>query len=53
MQTRNAWLNTEQTSAATWFQAPVTGNDRFTWFTTVGGAPTQFVFATEACPPLV
>jgi hypothetical protein len=52
MQTRNAWLNTEQTSAATWFEDSVTGNDRFTWFTTVNGAPTEFIFATEACPPL-
>jgi hypothetical protein len=49
MQTRNAWLNNEQTRAATWFQDPTTGNDRFTFSTTVGGAPTDFVFATEAC----
>jgi hypothetical protein len=49
MQTRNAWLNNEQTRAATWFQDPTTGNDRITFSTTVGGAPTDFVFATEAC----
>jgi hypothetical protein len=49
MQTRNAWLNNEQTSAATWFQDPTTGNDRITFSTTVNGAPTDFIFATEAC----
>jgi hypothetical protein len=53
MQTRNAWLNNEPTLAATWFEDSVTGNDRFTFVTTVNGAPTQFIFATEACPPLV
>jgi hypothetical protein len=49
MQTRYAWLNNEQTSAATWFQDPTTGNDRITFSTTVNGAPTDFIFATEAC----
>jgi hypothetical protein len=53
MQTRNAWVNSEPTSAATWFEDSATGNDRFTFVTTVNGVPTQFVFTTEACPPLV
>ncbi len=49
MQTRNAWLNNEQTSAATWFVDSATGNDRFSWSTTVNGQPVQFTFTTEAC----
>ncbi len=49
MQTRNAWLNTEATSSASWFGDGSTGNDRFTFVTTVNGQPVQYVFATEAC----
>jgi hypothetical protein len=52
MQTRNAWVNNEQTLAGSWFEDSVTGNDRFTFETTVNGVPTQFVFVTEACPAL-
>jgi hypothetical protein len=47
MQTRNAWLNSEQTSAATWVVNG--GVDTFTWSTTVNGAPVQFSFTTSAC----
>jgi hypothetical protein len=50
MQTRNAWVNNEPTLAGSWFEDSVTGNDRFTFETTVNGVPTQFVFVTEACP---
>jgi hypothetical protein len=52
MQTRNAWVNNEPTLAGSWFEDSVTGNDRFTFETTVNGVPTQFVFVTEACPAL-
>jgi hypothetical protein len=38
--------------AGSWFEDSVTGNDRFTFETTVNGVPTQFVFVTEACPAL-
>ena len=49
MQTRNSWLNSEQTSAASWVVN--NGNTVWRWSTTVNGAPVQFTFTTEACSP--
>jgi hypothetical protein len=49
MQTRNAWLNSEPTSRATWDFDAQTGEDTWTWWTTVNGQPVTFVFKTSNC----
>jgi hypothetical protein len=49
MQTRNAWLNNEPTSRATWDFDAQTGEDTWTWWTTVNGQPVTFVFKTSNC----
>jgi len=47
MQTRNAWLNNEPTSKATWVHD--VNSDSWMWFTTVNGVPNQFEFTTANC----
>jgi hypothetical protein len=49
MQTRNAWLNNEPTSRATWDFNSATGEDTWTWYTTVNGQAVTFVFKTSNC----
>jgi hypothetical protein len=52
MQTRNAWLNTEQTNAANWVYDAAAGHDTMTFHTTVNGGAQEFVFRTSQCQDL-
>jgi hypothetical protein len=47
MQTRNSWLNSEQTSKATWVHSA--NSDSWMWYTTVKGVPNQFEFTAAKC----
>jgi hypothetical protein len=49
MQSRNAWLNNEPTTAAEWVYDSSTGEDVMTFHTTVDGGLQDYIFRTNQC----
>jgi hypothetical protein len=49
VQTHNAWVNNEATSAAYWDRDVATSEDTWRFETTLRGAPTSFTFTTSQC----
>jgi hypothetical protein len=52
MQTRHAWLNTEQTKAAVWVADPASGDVTWIFRTTVNGGAQDYTFTTGQCKDL-